>query len=136
MESLKLQLQEKSSIIEDFTKNQQKILQDLNESKKEAHEKVTASESVIKQEYLKREQVEKDLNKLDVKFNEVNQYLREEVERSTVLVQKNETLEAKYKKVKMALKEMANKLKELDEKSRTSKISDEQIKKLETLEED
>ena len=71
--------------------------------------------------------------KLETKFNEVSIYLRQEVERSTGLVQKAETTEAKYRKVKIALKEVMTKVKEQEaivEKNNAEEKNTEELVKL------
>ena len=86
--------------LEELQSKHDEVLVELEAAKKKAFESGTNQESQLKQEQLKREQVEKDFNKMETKYNEVSVYLRQEVERSTSLVQQKETTEAKYKKVK------------------------------------
>ena len=101
------------------------LLKQLTDTEANLKEKLNQTESLLKQEILKKEQIEKDLNKLEIKYNEVQKYMREEVERNTDLISKNELLDAKYRKVKTALKEMANKLKERESEKLTKQISEE-----------
>jgi hypothetical protein len=111
-ELLDREIIQKSSLLEDYAAKQEKLLIELNSLKKDAADASNSQESLLRQEILKREQVDKDFAKLEAKFNEVSVYLRQEVERSTGLVQKNEAGEVKYKKVKQALKDLAAKVTE------------------------
>lgn len=135
-EAIKNEISEKTILIEGHMITQDNLLAQIKKLEQNSSNKSVSQESLLKQEILRREQIEKDYAKLDSKYNEVNMYLRQEVERGTTLVQQNEKTDAKYKKVKTALKELTEKYKELDESNKKVELSEIAIKEQDDLRKD
>lgn len=127
VDEINSELEKKSKLLDETIEVKEVLLSQLCDMESTMQEKASQAESILKQEILKREQIEKDYNKLFTKDTEIQNYLREEVERTTNLENKNELLDIKYKKVKIALKEISNKFKEREGAKLKSQISDEQI---------
>ena len=132
-ETFKNEINEKSMLIESHTVTQDGLLAKIKNLEQNSSQKSVSQESQLKQEILRREQIEKDYHKQDSKYNEVNMYLRQEVERGTTLVQQNEKISSKYKKVKDGLLELSEKYKELEESSNKIELDKVAINELDEL---